>query len=87
METHREDTIQGEGSEGIHHVVPCECDNHINVGLNKYPAKVWVDHCHIHGVGTKYFQDLKVKPYGYAYEANTTREAWLRYKRRTEKKS
>lgn len=78
METHSEYQLQGESSESIQHVT-CECDNFIDVGLNRYPVKVWVDHCHIHGVGTEYFRAMNLKPYGYQYESNTTVAEWLAY--------
>jgi hypothetical protein len=86
MEAHREDTVQGKSSESIQPVVPCKCDTFVNIGLDSYPTKLWNDECDIHGVGTEYFKSMKIKPFGYAGEKNTTRESWLQYKRRTEKK-
>lgn len=55
----------------------CTC-GHVIVRLNTTNIRSWSDRCEEHGVGTEYFRNLKVLPFGYADERETTREEWLR---------
>lgn len=57
----------------------CTCP-HVMIGSTVYPATSWSDMCEAHGVGTDFFRALKVKPFGYADERETTREEWLAWK-------
>lgn len=56
----------------------CTC-GHVIVRLNTTNIRSWSDRCEEHGVGTEYFRNLKVLPFGYADERETTREEWLRW--------
>jgi hypothetical protein len=50
------------------------------LGFTVLPSTSWSGMCPAHGVGTEYFRDLKLKPFGYADEQDTTREKWLAWK-------
>ena len=56
----------------------CTC-GHVNVGLDTTNLRSWSDRCDEHGVGTEYFRNLPVMPFGYAEERGTTREEWLAF--------
>jgi hypothetical protein len=56
----------------------CECPG-VRVGGRPTGTTNWSDRCPEHGVGTDWFKALKLKPFGYADEAGTTRKEWLEY--------
>lgn len=57
----------------------CTC-GYIMLGSERTKNRNWSDMCAVHGVGTDYFRALKRKPFGYANEADTTREEYLEWK-------
>ncbi len=56
----------------------CTC-GHIVIGLEVTALRSWSELCPEHGVGTQYFRELPVMPFGYADERHTTREEWLAF--------
>lgn len=56
----------------------CTCPE-VKVGGHPTGSRNWADSCPEHGVGTEYFRSLEPKPFGYAGEARTTREQWLKF--------
>lgn len=56
----------------------CACP-HVIAGHEVFETRAWSDVCPVHGVGTGYFRSLKVLPFGYAHERDTSREEWLTF--------
>ncbi len=58
----------------------CSCP-HLLLGNQTLQSRNWVPGCAQHGVGTEFFRAISPKPFGFAGEAETTREEWLDYVR------
>lgn len=50
------------------------------IDSRKTGDRSWSELCPTHGVGTEYFQTLKVMPFGFTAERHTTREEWLAFR-------